>query len=92
MFVFLIWPINIFRNVMIVWLQLVERPLELELVPGERYPSQRAVNAAVPPALVLRVRDMPHMARYVYDMYIDTIRDHKDEVTTPTTLLFNYPR
>ncbi|XP_028166188.1 RNA helicase aquarius isoform X2 [Ostrinia furnacalis] len=68
---------NLFRNcfeLQPTFNQLVERPLELELVPGERYPAQRAAAASVPSALALRVRDMPHMARYVYDMYLDQIR------------------
>ncbi|XP_045537954.1 RNA helicase aquarius [Papilio machaon] len=54
--------------------QLVERPLQLELVPRETFPAQRGAEAAVPAARVLRVHDMPHMARYVYDMYLDIVR------------------
>ncbi|XP_053613810.1 RNA helicase aquarius isoform X2 [Plodia interpunctella] len=74
--------VNLFRNcfeLQPTFNQLVERPLELELVPGERYPAQRAAQAPAPAALVLRVRDMPHMARYVYDLYLDTVRaaDHR---------------
>ncbi|KAG7297975.1 hypothetical protein JYU34_018735 [Plutella xylostella] len=57
--------------------QLLERPLELELVPGERYPAQRGAGAPVPPALAMTVRDMPHMARYVYDLYLERVRDCK---------------
>lgn len=59
--------------------QLVERPLELELVPGEKYPAQRNVNATVPEALVLRVPGMTHMARYAYDMYIEKVNECKAE-------------
>ncbi|XP_041969753.1 RNA helicase aquarius [Aricia agestis] len=54
--------------------QLVERSLQLELVPGERWPAQRAAGAVVPEPLVMRARDMPHMARFVYDMYLDVVR------------------
>lgn len=28
---------------------------------------------------MLRVRDMPHMARYVYDMYLDNIRQRNTQ-------------
>ncbi|KAJ2944746.1 hypothetical protein O0L34_g1634 [Tuta absoluta] len=69
---------NLFRNcfeLQPTFNQLVERPLELELVPGEKYPCQRAATANVPDPLVLRVRDMPHMARYVYDLYLEIVRD-----------------
>ncbi|XP_047537056.1 RNA helicase aquarius [Vanessa atalanta] len=68
---------NLFRNcfeLQPTFNQLVERSLELELVPGERWPAQRGARAAVPDALALRVRDMPHMARYVYDVYLDLVR------------------
>ncbi|KOB66638.1 Intron-binding protein aquarius, partial [Operophtera brumata] len=53
---------------------LVERPLQLELVPGERYPAQRGIAAPVPPELALSARDMPHMARLVYDMYLERVQ------------------
>lgn len=29
--------------------------------------------------MTLRVRDMPHMAQYVYDMYLDRVRQCKDQ-------------
>ncbi|OWR49548.1 Intron-binding protein aquarius [Danaus plexippus plexippus] len=61
--------------------QLLERPLQLELIPGESYPAQRTLSAAVPEELVLRVMDMPHMARYVYDMYIQRVRDSAQDST-----------
>ncbi|CAG9565443.1 unnamed protein product [Danaus chrysippus] len=61
--------------------QLLERPLQLELIPGESYPAQRTLGAAVPEEMVLRVMDMPHMARYVYDMYIQTVRDSAQDST-----------
>ncbi|XP_022116250.2 RNA helicase aquarius [Pieris rapae] len=66
---------NLFRNcfeLQPTFNQLVERPLELELVPGERYPAQRSAHALTPDALVMSIRDMPHMARYVYDLYMNT--------------------
>ncbi|XP_045502358.1 RNA helicase aquarius [Colias croceus] len=69
---------NLFKNcfeLQPTFNQLVERPLELELVPGERYPAQRRTGATVPDELALRVRDMPHMARYVYDLYLTVVRD-----------------
>ncbi|XP_028036701.1 RNA helicase aquarius isoform X2 [Bombyx mandarina] len=72
---------NLFRNcyeLQPTFNQLVERPLQLELVPGERYPAQRAAGVAVPPELLLSVRDMPHMARYVYDMYLHIVNDAPD--------------
>ncbi|XP_073950458.1 RNA helicase aquarius-like [Choristoneura fumiferana] len=71
---------NLFRNcfeLQPTFNQLVARPLELELVPGESYPAQRGASAAVPPALALAARDMPHMARLVYDMYLERVRDHR---------------
>ncbi|KAG6449940.1 RNA helicase aquarius isoform X1 [Manduca sexta] len=70
--------VNLFRNcfeLQPTFNQLVERPLQLELVPGERYPAQRRNEAQVPDSLILRITDMPHMARYVYDMYIEKVRD-----------------
>ncbi|XP_047033898.1 RNA helicase aquarius [Helicoverpa zea] len=73
---------NLFRNcfeLQPTFNQLVERPLELELVPGERWPAQRGASALVPDAMTLRIRDMPHMAQYVYDMYLDRVRQCKDQ-------------
>lgn len=51
----------------------------MELVPGERWPAQRGACAVVPEAMALRIRDMPHMAQYVYDMYLDRVRQCKDQ-------------
>uniref|UniRef100_S4PJE7 RNA helicase aquarius n=4 Tax=Pararge aegeria TaxID=116150 RepID=S4PJE7_9NEOP len=68
---------NLFRNcfeLQPTFNQLVERSLELEIIPGERYPAQRSATATVPDSMVLSVRDMPHMARFVYDMYLDIVR------------------
>lgn len=65
--------------------QLVERPLELELVPGERWPAQRAIGANVPPTLVLTVKDMPHMAQFVYNMYLDRVKQCKDQYERSTS-------
>lgn len=51
----------------------------MELIPGERWPAQRGIGAIVPDAMTLRIRDMPHMAQYVYDMYLDRVRQCKDQ-------------
>lgn len=69
---------------------MVERSLQLELVPGERYPAQRGIAAQVPPEMVLSARDMPHMARLVYDMYLERVQHatHQYKVCNLTIINF----
>lgn len=57
-------------------LQLMERPLKLHLAVDETYPSTRSVNQppANPP---MEVQDMPQMAQYVYDYYIQKVQAMK---------------
>ncbi|XP_037087891.1 RNA helicase aquarius-like [Pollicipes pollicipes] len=48
---------------------LAERPAQLQLCPAERYPTVRPVDASLQsPPLV--ATDMPHMAQFVYDLYM----------------------
>lgn len=52
--------------------QLMRRPLKLKLLPEELYPTSRS---NVPPETVtpLEIEDMPHMAKFVYDYYMEKV-------------------
>ncbi|XP_077992997.1 RNA helicase aquarius-like [Glandiceps talaboti] len=53
--------------------QLMQRPLQLHLIPSESYPPTRKVTDPVrSPPLV--VQNMPHMAQFVYNLYKDKMR------------------
>lgn len=54
----------------------MERPLKLHLAVNEIYPSTRPVDQspAEPP---LEVQDMPQMAQFVYDYYIQRVQAMK---------------
>lgn len=61
--------------------QLAVRPQHLELVMNEAYPTERAAGAAPEsPATVMRVRDMQHMANFVYQYYMERVRYMQDVV------------
>ncbi|XP_002731855.1 RNA helicase aquarius-like, partial [Saccoglossus kowalevskii] len=47
--------------------QLMQRPLQLHIAPNEIYPPARKVVER--PLDILIVRNMPHMAQFVYDFY-----------------------
>ncbi|XP_047133675.2 RNA helicase aquarius isoform X1 [Hydra vulgaris] len=53
--------------------QLVSRPLQLFLAPWETYPTTR-LNSVQPEGNPLIIRDMPHLAQYVYDFYGEKIK------------------
>lgn len=47
---------------------LMQRPLSLHLCPMEFYPSSRLFNL-LPPNPILIIRDMPHLANFVFEEY-----------------------
>ena len=53
--------------------QLAERPAQLHLCPEERHPTVRPVSAP-PRQAPFIAADMPHMAQFVYDMYMERLR------------------
>ena len=53
--------------------QLAERPSQLHLCPEERHPTVRPVSAP-PRQAPFIAADMPHMAQFVYDMYMERLR------------------
>ncbi|EFN66172.1 Intron-binding protein aquarius [Camponotus floridanus] len=56
--------------------QLMQRPLKLQLLPQELYPSERP-NNAVPSMVPMEIEDMPHMAKFVYDYYMEKVSGMK---------------
>ncbi|KAL7286119.1 hypothetical protein TKK_0019633 [Trichogramma kaykai] len=50
--------------------QLMRRPLNLAILPNETYPAIRP-NDQNPSDEPLIIQDMPHMAKFVYDFYLD---------------------
>lgn len=52
--------------------QLMRRPLNLALIPSENYPTAR-LNEETPAAAPLEIVDMPHMAKFVYDFYLNKV-------------------
>ncbi|XP_076165553.1 RNA helicase aquarius isoform X2 [Ptiloglossa arizonensis] len=57
--------------------QLMLRPLKLQLLPQERYPTDR-LNDAIPSASPMEIEDMPHMAKFVYDYYMEKVSGMKE--------------
>jgi intron-binding protein aquarius len=52
------------------------RPLKLHIVPREAYPPQRLNNCA-PQKAPQEVEDMPQMAAFVYEFYIQKVQAMK---------------
>ncbi|XP_024936105.1 RNA helicase aquarius isoform X2 [Cephus cinctus] len=57
--------------------QLMRRPLKLQLLPQEVYPTDRPYDAA-PSSPPMEIEDMPHMAKFVYDYYMDKVNGMKE--------------
>lgn len=55
----------------------MSRPLQLEICPKETYPVERSIDDK--PSETLVIRDMQHMAQYVYDFYLDKVNLLKDQ-------------
>jgi len=56
--------------------QLMQRPLKLQLLPQELYPTERP-NDAVSSTVPMEIEDMPHMAKFVYDYYMEKVSGMK---------------
>ena len=54
----------------------MERPLKLHIIPQEAFPTQR-LNSSQPPGLPQEVEDMPQMAAFVYEFYIQKVQAMK---------------
>lgn len=67
--------------------QLMQRPLKLHILPHETYPTQRLNESPAPPAGVV-IEDMPHMAKFVYDYYIDKVSSMKARIQVRETDCF----
>ncbi|OXU23077.1 hypothetical protein TSAR_003253, partial [Trichomalopsis sarcophagae] len=52
--------------------QLMRRPLTLKLIPTETYPTSR-LNDQEPSEPPLEIQDMPQMAKFVYDFYLNKV-------------------
>ncbi|XP_043273212.1 RNA helicase aquarius [Venturia canescens] len=57
--------------------QLMRRPLKLQLLPHETYPTSR-LNDEEPSAPSIEIQDMPHAAKFVYDFYINKVSGMKE--------------
>ncbi|XP_076638535.1 RNA helicase aquarius isoform X1 [Colletes latitarsis] len=57
--------------------QLMQRPLKLQLLPQEHYPTDR-LNDAIPSTPPMEIEDMPHMAKFVYDYYMEKVSGMKE--------------
>lgn len=55
----------------------MERPLSLHLAVDETYPCTRPVDQA-PSSPPMEVQDMPQMAQFVYDYYIEKVQAMKN--------------
>lgn len=53
----------------------MQRPMNLHIAPHEIYPTERCNN--VPPAGSIEILDMPQMATFVYDFYMERIQAMK---------------
>lgn len=54
----------------------MRRPLKLQLLPHETYPTSR-LNDEEPSAPAVEIQDMPHAAKFVYDFYINKVSGMK---------------
>jgi intron-binding protein aquarius len=52
------------------------RPLKLHIVPQETFPAQR-LNISAPQKAAQEVEDMPQMAAFVYEFYIQKVQAMK---------------
>ncbi|KAJ8670444.1 hypothetical protein QAD02_001703 [Eretmocerus hayati] len=52
--------------------QLMRRPLKLMILPNETHPTTRP-NHEKPQEMPLEMQDMPHMAKFVYDFYLNKV-------------------
>ncbi|XP_018395286.1 PREDICTED: intron-binding protein aquarius [Cyphomyrmex costatus] len=57
--------------------QLMQKPLKLQLLPQELYPTERP-NDAVSSIVPMEIEDMPHMAKFVYDYYMEKVSGMKE--------------
>ncbi|XP_017796093.1 PREDICTED: intron-binding protein aquarius [Habropoda laboriosa] len=57
--------------------QLMQRPLKLQLLPQEHYPTER-LNDVILTTPPMEIEDMPHMAKFVYDYYIEKVSGMKE--------------
>ncbi|XP_034941084.1 RNA helicase aquarius [Chelonus insularis] len=57
--------------------QLMQRPLKLQLIPEESYPTQRLKDEK-PTLPVIEIEDMPHAANFVYDFYTNKVKSMKE--------------
>ncbi|KAK0164394.1 hypothetical protein PV328_003030 [Microctonus aethiopoides] len=57
--------------------QLMQRPLKLQLLPNDTYPTQR-LNDDEPKVPVVEIEDMPHAANFVYDFYTKKVEGMKE--------------
>ncbi|CAD6201771.1 GSCOCG00002767001-RA-CDS [Cotesia congregata] len=60
-----------------VFQQLMRRPVSLQLVPDESHPTER-LNKDSPEAPVVEIKDMPHAANFVYELYTKKVSNMKD--------------
>ncbi|KAE8587504.1 hypothetical protein XENTR_v10021996 [Xenopus tropicalis] len=56
-----------------VFSQLTARPLKLHILPGESFPTQRR-NVDIPPYSAQVIKNMPEMATFVYNMYMQMMQ------------------
>jgi intron-binding protein aquarius len=64
------------------------RQLKLHIVPHEAYPTQR-LNNSVPQGAPQEVEDMPQMAAFVYEFYIQKVQAMKSAFYVSTCFYFN---
>ncbi|KAK6621554.1 hypothetical protein RUM44_001361 [Polyplax serrata] len=55
--------------------QLMQRPMTLQIAPHETYPGERSNTA--PPAASMEMTDMPQMATFVYEFYMQRVEAMK---------------
>ncbi|XP_046750844.1 RNA helicase aquarius isoform X2 [Diprion similis] len=64
--------------------QLMQRPLKLHILPSEMYPAQRLNESLTASVNLLSetviIEDMPHMAKFVYDYYVDKVSTMKAQI------------
>lgn len=58
------------------FIQLMARPLKLHIIPQETFPTKRP-NNCVPQGAPQEVGDMPQMAAFVYEFYIQKVQAMK---------------
>lgn len=68
---------------------LLKRPLQLQLLPTETFPTERKLSDDIDEAV--SIDNMTHMADFVYKMYLERVNEMKEKIESMKTLYETLP-